>query len=172
MKKTILTLILTLTFSNLGLSTFAESTKFIKLKDGSLLNGKVLELKNSIYTVETSNLGTIEIPESDIVSISSVNEELNQNSINTTEADKEKLSNMTEQLQGAVFADQGLMTEIQNLANDEEIKALLSDPTLLDAAMNFDANKLQNNKNAQDLMNNPKIKNLINKIQQKMPAQP
>jgi hypothetical protein len=63
------------------------------------------------------------------------------------------------------------MTEVENLTNDEEIKALLSDPKLLEDALSFDQDKLQQNKTVQDLMKNPKMQDLMNKIQQQIPAQ-
>jgi hypothetical protein len=162
-----------LVFLSLSTITFAQSTKIIKLKDGSVLKGNVLELKDNIYTLETSNLGTVNIPESDILSIAAPEFE-NPSSgpiSGTNEAQKEELKKKAEQVQGAILADPNLMTEVENLANDEEIKALLSDPKLIDDALSFDQDKLQQNKNVQDLMKNPKMQDLINKIQQQIPAQ-
>jgi len=157
-------------FLSLSVVTYAQPIKVIKLKDGSILQGKVLELKENVYTLETSNLGTVNIPESDVLSISSP-ELLNPSLDPASDAKKVELKQKVDQLQGTILADPGLMEEIQNLVNNEEIKAMLSDPKLLNDAMSFDPDKIQQNKNVQDLMKNPQIQNLMNKIQQKIPAQ-
>jgi len=172
MKKYSLIYVFTLTFLSLSIVSYAQSIKVIKLKDGSVLKGKVLQLKDNVYTLETSNLGRVKIPESNILSISTLGaiSSSSEQASGTSEAQKAELKKKAGQVQSAILADQGLMMEIQNLANDEEIKAMLSDPKLLNDAMSFDPNKIQQNKNVQELMKNPKMQNLINKIQQQIPV--
>ena len=64
-----------------------------------------------------------------------------------------------------------MMAEIEEIVQDEEVKAMLSDPKLMEDVSSFDPMKIQQNPNVQKLMDNPKIKDLMNKIQQKIPAQ-
>jgi len=63
------------------------------------------------------------------------------------------------------------MTEIQDMIQDESIRAMLSDPKLLEDVTSFDQQKIKQNTNVQNLMNNPKIQELMNKIQQKIPTE-
>ena len=52
---------------------FADASKIILLKDGSQLKGEVLAVNNDVYTIQTQNLGTIQIRGTDIVSIAAEN---------------------------------------------------------------------------------------------------
>jgi len=69
MKKYYSILILTIALLSISTVSYAETMKIIKLKDGSVLKGKVLQLSDGVYTLETSNLGEVDIEESDILSI-------------------------------------------------------------------------------------------------------
>ena len=162
-----------ITLISLNTDSFAESTKIITLKDGSVLNGKVIEFSNGIYTFETSNLGDINIAEADVLSISSPEAyglSTQQTTINK-ESQKAQLKNQVQQMQGTILADQDIKSEIEKIAEDEEIKAMLSDPNLLKDVMSFDQEKIQQSDAVQKLMKNPKIQQLMIDIQQKMPAQ-
>ena len=74
-------------------------------------------------------------------------------------------------MQGNLLSDPQIMEDIQNALNDPQVQTLLSDPTLLDDVLTYDPETIQNNDTIQDLMQNPKIQDLINKIQQKIPSQ-
>lgn len=150
--------------------SFAQTAKIITLKDGSVLKGKVIQLDNGIYTIETSNLGSINIPEVNILSIASPEAtKVQQSESNASE--KAQLKNQVQKIQGSILSDPGLMMDIQNIIKDEEVQVLLSNPKLLDDVMSYDQEKIRQNDDVQSLMQNPKIQNLMNKIQQKMPAE-
>ena len=151
----------------------AQTAKVITLKDGSIIKGKVVRLVNGIYTLETSNLGQINVPESTILSIvlPRVMNSQNQQAIGSTALQKEQLKNQVQQMQGSILSDPELMGDLQDMVKDKEIQAMLSDPKLLSAILSYDPEKLQNNQNVQRLMQNPKIQNLMNKVYQKMPTQ-
>ena len=173
MKKTFSTLLLScaiVTFTTLSL---AQATKIITLKDGSTLKGNVIGLKDGVYTLQTSNLGNVEIPESNVLSITppQTHSGLSAGSTDANQAQKMQLKKQVEAIQGTILTDEGLMTEIQNMVNDEEIKSILSDPSLLNDVTSFDQNKIQENSNIQDLLKNPKMQDLMNKIQQKIQTQ-
>ena len=173
MKKHTLLSLLTVAVLSLAITVHAQTIKVITLKDGSMLKGKVLGLKDGIYTLETSNLGKVSIPETDILSIAApaAPGSVYQESTSGNSSQKAQLMNQVEQLQGSIMTDPGLMSEIQNLINDEEIQAILSDPKLMNDVMSYDPEKIQQNDSIQNLMQNPKMLNLMNKVQQKMPAQ-
>ncbi len=61
---------LILSFSLLITGTsLAQTKRTIRLKDGSVLRGKVIGMSNGTYTIKTGNLGTFQLPESKISSI-------------------------------------------------------------------------------------------------------
>lgn len=141
----------------------AQPVKGITLKDGSKLQGKVLQLSEGIYTIETPNLGKINIPESDILSIESKDASAEPSS----PALKEKVA----EVQNSIMSDPNVMDDIQKLTQDKEIMGILSDPDFVKDAMSMDQEKLEQNQKTQDLLENPKIRSLINKINQKLSAE-
>ena len=162
-------LIFVMALISISTDSYADTLKIIKLKDGSTIKGKVLQLENGIYTLETSNLGEMNIDESDILSITS--QEFLEKPTTTSSTQKAELQKQVQQIQGTILADEEVIAEIQNLLEDDNIKAMLSDPKLLEDVISFDRQKIEQNTSIQDLMNNPKMRNLINKIQQKILAQ-
>ncbi len=166
MRKYFLTHILTIALLSLSATSYAQEIKVITLKNGSILKGKVLQLKDSIYTLETSDLGEVDIPESNILSITS-----SEGSSGSSEAQKTEMKKQIEQVQGTILSDPDIMEDIQDILEDDTVKAMLSDPGLLNDVQSFDPNKIQQNQNVQSLMNNPKMQELMNKLQQKIPAQ-
>lgn len=172
MKKFYAILILSIVLLNISTISCAEAIKVIKLKDGSTLKGEVLQLNNGTYTLQTSNLGEITIDESDILSITSseLSNSLPEKSAAANNAQKAELQKQVQQIQGTILSDGGIMAEIQNMLEDENVKAMLSDPKLLEDVTSFDQKKIEQNANVQNLMNNPKMKELMNKIQQKISA--
>lgn len=173
MKKYYSILILAIVLLSVGTTSYAGSMKIIKLKDGSVLKGNVLRLSSGVYTFETSNLGEVDIEESDILSITSpeLSGSLSGNSSTLNNMKSEDLKKQVQQIQGSILADEGIMLEIQDMLKDENIRAMLSDPKLMEDVTSFDPQKIQQNTSVQELMNNPKIQELMQKIQQKMPGQ-
>lgn len=146
--------------------SYAQTAKTIALKDGSTLKGKVIKLENNIYTLEIPSLGQIEVPESDIISITPAKAP----SGNGDDPQKTELKDQVQKIQGNIMTDPALMLDIQNIVNDEEVRKLLSDPKLMQDVLSYDQEKIQGNKGVQDLMDNPKIQDLMNKIYQKIPS--
>ena len=123
--------ILIATIILLGLITYshAQTLKIITLKDGSVLKGKVVQLKDNMYTLETSSLGRINIPESNILSIASPEalSAQDQQSDENRNAQKAQLQNQVQQMQGNILSDPELITDLQNIINDEEIHQKMPD---------------------------------------------
>ena len=166
-------MILTIALLSVNTVSSAETMKVIKLKDGSVLKGNVLQLSDGVYTFETSNLGEVDIEESDILSITSseLSGSSSGGSITTSDVQKRELQKQVQQIKGTILADEEILTEIQNMVEDESIKTLLSDPQLLKDVMSFDQQKIEQNTNVQELMDNPKMQELMDKIQQKYSAE-
>jgi len=173
MKKYLPSILLILTLCLAVSTSSAESLKVIKLKDGSTLKGNVLALNGGVYTLETENLGEIEIEESKILSISSPSVATTQSeaSTATSNAQKSDLEKQVQQIQGTIMSDGDIMMDLKTLVEDEEIRKLLSDPNLMRDVTSYDQEKIEQNTNVQDLLKNPKIQQLMNKIQAKFPTQ-
>lgn len=138
-------------------AAYAGETKTIALKDGSTIQGQVTRLEKGTYTIESPLLGKVEISEEKILGI--------------TTASSEKAA--TEQAQGVnidtaqaqILANPDAMKDIQAIAADPEVVALISDPAFMQIVQSKDPAAIQANPKTQQLMENPKIKALIQKLQ-------
>lgn len=152
------TLMLTLTHTAL-----ANEWRTLTLKDGSILKGKVLQMANNVYTIETENLGTIKIAESDVLSIST-----QTNAQKNPTASSAQLQNQVQKLQGDLLNDPNIMNEIETMLESPEVMNIMQDPDFIKDVMSFDEEKIQNNPKTMQLMNNPQMKALMQQIQQKI----
>jgi hypothetical protein len=74
-------------------------------------------------------------------------------------------------MQGMLLSDPQLMQDIQNLSKDPEIQALMMDPALMQSILSGDVKALEQSEEVDQLMNNPKMKKLINKFNRKVNSQ-
>ncbi len=173
MKNTYLKIFILILCLSLCRELFAETIKTIKLKDGSILRGEVVGLKDQIYSIKTTYLGEVQVPDSEIISISSEEPTHAQPSQQNLSAginlssENTNLKEKVQELQGSVLSDEGVMADIANLAQDPEIMAILSDQNFVNDIMSYDPNKIGQNEKAQILMQNPKIKAMMEKVSQK-----
>lgn len=172
MKKYLLTFILTVSVLSLA-SAAPASSKIITLKNGSILKGKVIQLKDGIYTLEIPDLGRVDIPEANILSITSPRAPSSQHSQSdgSKNLQKAELKSQVDKIQGNILSDPGLMMDLQNIIADKEIQAMLSDPRLLNDVLSYDPEKIQRNDNVQNLMQNKNMQKFMEKVRQKLPDQ-
>ena len=142
----------------------AQSSKMITLKDGSILKGSVAAFENNVYTIETPNLGQLQIPDSEIITISDESAVPSQN----TNPSAGGLQSEVQALQGTLLSDPEILNDMQKLMEDESIRAILADPNFVQDIMSYDPSRIENNSQTQKLMENPEMKALMEKIQSKM----
>lgn len=143
--------------------------KHIVLKDGSVLRGTVVEFNGDTYTIETSNLGKLQLNDRDIVSISTSENVQNSgsspNHLNGTGQASGLLSSpQAQQIQQSIMSDPKMMEEIQRLASDPDIASLLTNPQTLQDIMSQDPARIQNNPQIQKLMQNPDMQRFIRQL--------
>jgi hypothetical protein len=71
-----------------------------------------------------------------------------------------------EDLKGRMLQDEGVMALISSLQNDPEMQALLGDPVIIHAIQAGDIGTLINNPDFLKLLNNPRVREIENRIQQ------
>ncbi len=134
-------------------AVFVRAEQVITLKDGSQIKGELVDVQNGVYTVKSALLGAITVNADQVNSIAS----------------PEAAAGMNGQIQAAqtkIMANPQTMSELQELIQDPEITQMLSDPALIQAVAAKDPAAVQNNPNAQALMQNPKMRTLMEKLQQ------
>ncbi len=146
--------------------------KTIQLKDGSMLKGEIIKFENSVYTIYTETFGEIEIEDANILSITSAQvpsamvlpQQAQQNPLEGA-----NINAQAQQIQNSIMSDPALMESMKNIAENEEIKSILSDPNLIKDIMTLDPKKIHDNKEVQQLMNNPEFEALMNQVNQAIP---
>lgn len=157
-------------------TVFSGSVKHIALKDGSVIKGELVSFENGIYTVQTENLGRLQLPEANVVSIAEQTA-LNPNSTNspTTNAAPD-FSNKVTAMQTQIMNDPQAMQTVQAMAEDPEIAAMISDPDfvkqLTTAVSNNNVESVAGDPKIQQLMSNPKMQALIQQLQENNNSQP
>ncbi|MBI5415739.1 MAG: hypothetical protein HZA29_02880 [Candidatus Omnitrophica bacterium] len=167
MKRNLFRFFLIVAAMNLALCAHAQSAKTITLKDGSVIKGNVLQLADGVYTLETDNLGKVNVAESEIVSITAESAPAPQDTGNVESA---SFKGQAQEIQTSLLSDPDVMTEIQSIMQDPEIRGVLSDPSFMNAIMSYDPNQIQQNEKTRYLLQNPKFRALMEKIRQKLPS--
>lgn len=161
------TVLSTLIALSLTCAPALADTQVITLKDGSQLKGELVGVNAGVYTVKTPIMGDVRINQNQVVSISA--EGSAPQAMPMPAAASSGMSNgYAPQIQAAqaqLMANPDIMTDIQDFAQDPEIAQLISDPQLMQMIMAKDVNGLQNTPQGQALINNPKMRALIEKIQ-------
>ena len=151
-------------------AAFAGTPKIITLKDGSVVRGVVVSIENSKYTIESPTVGTLHISEDQIVSISTPHQDSTPQPA-ASNASPSMPKDEISAAQNKILANPDAMKDIQALVADPEVLAIMSDPEFLKTVQSKDPVAIQANPRAQELMRNPKIKALIEKLQPQGQAQ-
>jgi hypothetical protein len=176
MKKFSLVLLMWVSFISLALAE--PQTKVITLKDGSTVQGKIVGLDQGAYVVVTPTLGELRLNEGDVVSVVSPGDiqapQVSRGSMPplpsqaasaaSSESTPSAPANL-QQAQTQIMGNPAMMADIQSLASDPEILAIVSDPAFMQAAQAKDMAAIQANPRTAQLMNNPKFKALMEKLQ-------
>ena len=130
---------------------YAGEVRMIELNDGSLLYGKIVSLKDGVYTINTMSLGSVKIEESKIRVIRFKSDD---------QAAKEQIQAM----QKLMLSDKEIINMIASLKNDPDVQKILKDPALMKAINSGDLETLISNPKFLKLLANPKILNIKKKV--------
>ena len=140
---------------------FSAHAATISLNDGSQIIGDIQGLAKGIYTINTSNLGTLQVPQEKIITIN-----YNENKANTANIDSKKAENAIGAIQQKINNNPQLLNGVKALQQDGDVQAILGDKHLLESVKSGDIGALITDPKIQNLMNNPKVKALGEQLQQ------
>lgn len=130
---------------------FAGEIREIELNDGSVLYGEVVSLKEGVYTLKMSSLGTVKIEDSKIRAIR----------IKTpTKTTKEQIQAM----QQLMLSDKEIINMLTSLNNDPDVQKILEDPAIMKAIKLGDLETLMSNPKFMKLLSNPTILDIKKKV--------
>ncbi|MBF0386232.1 MAG: hypothetical protein HQL20_00085 [Candidatus Omnitrophica bacterium] len=142
-----------------GLAGAEPMPRVITLKDGSTIQGKILGMEKGAYLIESAAIGELRVKESEVVLITAPGAAPRENIPPAAESPD------LQAVQARMMADPSLMAELQAIASDPEVMALVTDPAFMQAAQARDMAAIQANPRTAQLMNNPKVKALIERMQ-------
>lgn len=148
----------------LAAASAQAETASIHLHDGTTVRGEVVGLKGGSYQIQSSSLGTLNIPQSKIKLVE-FNAGASASSAapapaSTAGADAATLANITSRLQNSP----ALLGDIQSLANDPAIMAIVKDPEIQRLIAAGDYTALMNNAKMRRLMSNSKIRGITSQL--------
>lgn len=153
-------------------SAHAQEKRVITLSDGTRISGKVSSYNNGIYTIQTENLGELKIKDSSVVNIGSGGSTATTDQTsnpNTMGMGSQDMKSTVAQMQASMMQDPAMMQEIMKLVEDPEIMALLQDQNFVNDIMSYDPNRIQSNPKVQRLMNNPRMRQMMQMMMGQMP---
>ncbi len=173
--KYIFNLFMMILLTNLCLSVNASGQQNLTLSDGSVIKGRLIDIEDGVYLIQTEALGELRIPESQVINISSQALPLNPSPLPSNNQ-----TNFLSQLglpslnPGSLplnlLSDPQLMQDMQKLMQDPAMQQILFDPQIQQVLLSQDPEKIQSNPKIQQLLQNPVMQNIIQKIQQGLPA--
>ena len=147
-------LLLLLLSAAVGVVSAAQEAR-LELLDGSTLRGEILALQDGCYRIRTRHLGVVELATTDIRSLSfgtGAGPEAHSRQASAP------LTGQINALQKGLMSDEKTMMMIMELADDPQIKAILSDPELMRAVSAGDIGALSSNPAITRLLANPRIR--------------
>lgn len=145
----------------------AGQMREVVLQDGSVIIAEVVSFAKGVYTLRSETMGELRLQDSAIRSIripvkagqgksGSISEKSGQSSSQEDITD----------IQGSLLSSPGLLGLVIALQNDPEVQSILQDQEIMALITSWDAQKLESNPKFIKLMENPKIRAILDQIPQ------
>ena len=132
----------------IGGDVSAGEIKEVELNDGSIICGEIVSLMDGVYTLKSVSLGTIKVEESKVRSVTPI----------------ETTREQSQALQKLMMDDKEILAIILSLQDDSDIKAVIEDPAIMKAINSGDMEYLISSPKFIKLLNNPKIRDIREKV--------
>lgn len=165
MKKVILSLVL---FFNIFISlALANKLSKVELVDGSIIIGEVSGINNGKYTVNSQEMGVLQIKESRIKQI--ILADTKNNPDLTIPQGNGPSSDQIETMKNKILGNQETMGMIRSLQNDPQFREILNDPEIINAVKSGNTASLMNNEKLIRLKDNPLVREIKTRAEQETP---
>lgn len=122
----------------------------IKLRDGSQISGEIVSLRDGVYTITSSTLGTLTVQQAEVSSVTT----------GTAGPPAPQLDALTQQL----TADPDAMRVIVELMDAPDVQAVLDDPDIRTALQSGNLDALLSNPKLLHLAADPRFQDIARKI--------
>lgn len=150
--------------------------QIITLSDGTVIKGRIMNMEDNVFSVQTQHMGRLQISAEDIQKIENVQSPLPPKAVSPQQNTNLSLpslspslsSNQILELKDQLLSDPNTLADIQALINDPEIMNALLNQDFIQAVYTMDPETIQNNPQTQQLLQNPKLQELMKKISGQM----
>ena len=125
----------------------------VRMLDGSVVRAEVLSLKDGIYTLRSPSFGTLQVPQRNVAGIGGAG-------AGSGSAAGAGAAEGIERMRRSLESDPKAMQQIMSLQNDAAVQRILNDPALMRAVRRGDMDALANDPAIKALMGNPTVKGL------------
>lgn len=155
----------------LGSTAAVAEPATILLNDGSQILGEVVSLKGGNYRVKTNSLGEVDLKQGDVKLIRYGQAAATQApnvaapvASNGLSASNPQLASMFQGVQQRITSNPEMMQQIQSMAQDPTLQAILNDPEIKRALESGDFASLMANPKIHQLMNHSTVKQITQQV--------
>jgi hypothetical protein len=128
------------------------------LTDGTVIHGDIKMLQDDVYTVETESLGTLRVNKKTVRTIEHGDDHpIGSSTSVSSSANAAEL----QAIQLRMLQTPDLLSMIQSLQNDPEVRAVLADPEIISALASGNLAALMNNSKIIALTSNANVREVI-----------
>ena len=166
----------------------AQPIQVIRLKDDSVIRGRVVELKDNVYRIQTETLGEVAVAADKVLVIANESEVYQPNpavtgapriregrsprrgaappppAVPSTPPPGSNLGHQQDVVNNQVqsmMMNQNFLEKMMNFSANPDLEAVMDDPELMEAIQNQDYEKLMNNEKMQKLMESQGTQELL-----------
>lgn len=151
-------------------SAMAEQATIV-LNDGSKIVGEVVSLKGGHYKIKTGSLGEVNLKQNDVKVIqygsapqAATPAVPSTSTTGVASASNPQLASMFQGVQQRITSNPQMMSQIQSMAQDPTLQAILNDPEIKRALEAGDFGSLMANPKIHQLMNHSTVKQITQQI--------
>lgn len=137
----------------------------VVLKDGTVIHGDIELLQDGIYTVKTDSLGTVRVRKQEVRSIDEDEGAASRPGPESSAPGSAPNDAGLRSIQLSIVQDPKLLTMLLALQNDPDVLAVLGDPQVMKKIAAGDYTELMNDPKIVALMNNDKVRAIIDEMQ-------
>jgi len=157
-KKAVVTCLLVL---GVSAAAYCAASSRVELLDGSVINGEIVSFENGYYTINTGSFGQVKIDAGKVRKIETALAGTAQAPAGMQDAN---IKSQMDKVRTDMLNNPEAMKIVNELISDPQFQEMAKDPAIANAASSGNIQSLMSNEKFMGIVNNPKMKELQEKI--------